>query len=69
MSNEEFTAKELNRLDFVHNTIHEMVCDVAGSKVPWDMEVIGTVADVVGQHICSKLKLMTEQEFLPYREE
>lgn len=39
------TDAELERLDFVHNRIYAMLCEVAGKPLDWDMEVIGEISD------------------------
>ena len=39
----ELTREEGERLDFVHNTIHQMICDLAGQEVEWDTETIGEI--------------------------
>jgi hypothetical protein len=65
----ELTRAELDRLDFVHNTIHQMLCDLAGREIEWDMEPIGEISDIAEELICNQLKLMTEQEFAPFLEE
>ena len=64
----ELTDDQIQRLDFVHNSIHDMLCAVAGQELPWDMEFIGQIEDIAQDYICGKLKLMTEMEFSPYFE-
>lgn len=56
----------MDRLDFVHNTIHQMICCLAGQEVEWDMEVIGEISDQVEELVCGRLKLMPDHQFAPY---
>ena len=65
---ESLTRRQMERLDFLHNAIHLMLCDVAGRELEWDMEVIGEISDIAEEHICGKLKLMKPIEFAPYLE-
>lgn len=58
---------EIDRLDFLHNRIHEMVEDVVGKELVWDMELIGEISDVVEDYVV-KNNIMTAQEFAPYVE-
>ena len=43
----ELTNRETERLDFVHNTIHQAICDLAGQELEWDAETIGAISDLV----------------------
>lgn len=69
---EEFTERETDRQDEVDNAIHQMLCDLApwgqGELIEWDIEDISNVRDVIQEILVDKLKLMTEQQFYPYRE-
>ncbi len=64
----ELTRPEMERLDYVHNSIHQLICDLAGQDVDWDVEVIGEISDLVEEHVCTKLGLMKDYEFAPYIE-
>jgi len=65
----ELTNKEMERLDFVDNTIHQMICELAGREIEWDTEAIGDISDIVEELVCDKLKIMPDYEFAPYIEE
>lgn len=56
----------MDRLDFVHNTIHQMICCLAGQEVEWDMEAIGEISDLVEELVCDRLRIMTDHGFAPY---
>ena len=62
----ELSRQEMDRLDFVHNTIHQMICQLAGQEVEWDVEVIGEISDLVEELVCRRLKLMSDRQFAPY---
>ena len=67
----ELTDAQIERLDFVHNTIFDCIQSLVGhkqdKKLEWDMEIIGEVADVICNYVVEK-ELYTEMEFLPYVE-
>lgn len=65
----DLTGKETDRLDFVHNEIHSLLCALAGQEIEWDIGVIAEISDLAEEHICSKLGLMTDREFAPYVED
>ena len=66
---DELTDAQIERLDYVHNTIYDMLCDLSGQAgIEWDMEYIGQIEDVAQEFICKKLGIMTEMEFSPYVE-
>lgn len=62
------TPKQMERLDLVDNTIHQMLCDLAGCDIEWHTEYIYEIAELAEELICNKLKLMTEMAFRPYLE-
>ena len=41
------TDRIIHQQDFVDNTIHDAICNVAGGDVPWDIDVVGAVRDVI----------------------
>jgi len=43
------TPAEQERIDFVDNACHHLLCELAGRELEWDMENIGEVADVAKQ--------------------
>ena len=62
------TNAQIERLDDIHNRVHELLCYLAGTDedtLPWDMHVIGEIADTAQTYICGELKIMSEQEFNP----
>lgn len=68
MSDKELTDDEIQRLDYVHNSIHHLLCNLAGQEIEWDISVIEEISDLAEEHICGKLKLMTPKEYAPYIE-
>ena len=65
----DLTDKEVDRLDFVHNAIHDLLCALAGREIEWDISVIAEISDLAEEHICDKLGLMSDREFAPYVED
>jgi len=65
----DLTDKEVDRLDFVHNAIHDLLCALAGREIEWDISVIAEISDLAEAHICDKLGLMSDREFAPYVED
>lgn len=66
MKKVELTKADSERLDGMHNQIHSLVCSLAGREVEWNMELIWAISDLIQDHVCGKLGIMTEQEFAPY---
>lgn len=68
---EELTAEQIERLDYLHNKIFELIKDVTPAahrwKVEWDMESIGEVADAIEDYLVSH-NICTEMEFAPFTE-
>ena len=64
----ELDDARIRRLDFVHNRIHAMLCELAGTDIPWDIEAIGEISDFAEAHVCGKLGLMDAMAFAPYVE-
>ena len=47
-----FTDKQLERLDEVYNTVYEsllVLLEKTEDELPWDMELIGNVADAIAE--------------------
>jgi len=65
----DLTDKETDRLDFVHNAIHSLLCTLAGREIEWDISTIAEISDLAEEHICDKLGLMSAREFAPYVED
>jgi hypothetical protein len=67
----ELTDDDLRQLDKLHNAIYFLLCDVCPNPkkkdVPWDMEYIGEIAEIVENFAVTK-KLCTAQEVNPYIE-
>ncbi len=63
----ELTDTQIERQDFVDNTIYEMLIDLIPSEksMHWDIDSIGRVRDVIAQVFVEK-NLCSEQEFYPY---
>lgn len=67
----ELTDDEIIRLDEVHNTIHATIAKLAGvdpETLEWDIELIGSISDLIEDAVCEKWGLMTRCEFCPYVE-
>ena len=45
-----------------------MLCELAGTDIPWDIEAIGEISDIAEAHVCGKLGLMDAMVFAPYVE-
>lgn len=65
----DLTSKQIERIDFLHNSVHQMLCSLAGREIEWDISVIGEICDVAEDHICSNLGIMKDMEFYPYVED
>lgn len=67
---DELTKKETDQLDFLHNTIFDMMGRVNPSPrkaVKWDMEFIGEIADILEDYFVRN-KFCTAQKFNPHVE-
>lgn len=51
MTREPLSDTEIERLDYVHNAVHQLLCDLAGVEVPWDISVIGDISDIAEECI------------------
>lgn len=58
--------EEIERLDYVHSKIAQLLCDLAGQDVPWDINVIGEISDLAEKYICSELQIMPPEKFSPF---
>jgi hypothetical protein len=67
---EEFTRKETERQDQVDGMIMEVIlrCAPYDAEIDWDIGLIGVVRDAIQEVLVDELKIMTEQEFYPYRD-
>lgn len=67
---EELTKRQVERQDYVDNKIHALIQDLIDSCSPpaasldWDIELIGSVRDVIEQH--AKRFGIHAMRFYPY---
>jgi len=71
MSDQDLTDEQVDRIDFVHGTIHAMLETLAGVELEHDdvFELVANIADDASDLICTELQKMTEMEFYPYVED
>jgi len=62
----ELTREQLDRQDKVDNACHNILEELAGKELSWDIELSGIVRDAVQEVLVDRLHLMTEMEFYPY---
>ena len=72
MEDENLTDEEVMQIDTVNYAAYQAVCDVlhadpATEEIPWDMEWIGELSDLIVGFICEKFH-KEEMEIYPYRE-
>jgi hypothetical protein len=68
---DEFTGRETERQDCVDNLVYNLMLELGltdEDTLEWDIEEIGEVRDLIQEILVDKHKLMTKQEFYPYRE-
>ena len=66
-----FTGIETERQDCVDDACYDLICAFCPNgleDIEWDIELIGKIRDALQEVLVDDLKLMTEQEFYPYRE-
>lgn len=63
----ELSDRQIERQDFVDNTIYELVNELIPSdkEMEWDIETIGEVRDSI-KKILVERQICTEPEFYPY---
>ncbi len=66
---QELTKAQINRQDAVDTAIHQLLCELSGKDLEWNMAHIGDVFNACQDVICNQLKLMTEMEFYPHLED
>lgn len=68
--NMELNIKQIERQDFVDNSIFELLKNLTptGKDFDWDIEMIAAIRDIIQYHIIKKTKC-SEQEFYPYIKE
>ena len=65
----ELTKNQIERQDLVDDKCYELLVELAGKDIAWNIEQIYKVRQAVQSVIVDDLKLMTEKEFYPYMEE
>ena len=68
MDSESLTDEQIARQDEVDNMINELIHNIVPGKefdLPWDMEMIGDIRDVIQNWVVRK-RLCTEYEFYPW---
>jgi hypothetical protein len=67
----ELTISEIDRQDFVDNSIYQLVTDLNPTKkeIDWNIEMIANIRDEIGFWIVERLNLCREKEFYPFLEE
>jgi hypothetical protein len=65
----ELTKNQIERQDLVDDKCYELLVELAGKELIWNIEQIYKVRQSVQSVIVDDLKLMTENEFYPYMEE
>ncbi len=69
VSDKELTPEQVERQDFVDNTINNMIYEVLkyrGKKLLWDIDVISEIREVIRYHY---IESKDEMNFYPYLEE
>jgi hypothetical protein len=66
----ELNKKQIERQDYVDNTIFELLQSLnpTDNEFDWNIEMIADIRDTIQCHIIEKTKC-SEQEFYPYIEE
>ena len=66
----ELTKKQIERQDFVDNTIFNLLetLNPTNKQLDWDIEMIGTIRNVVSEYLVN-IEICPEQEFYPFVEE
>ena len=72
MEDENLTDEEVMQIGTVNYAAYQAVCDVlhadpATEEIPWDMEWIGELSDLIVGFICETFH-KEEMEIYPYRE-
>ena len=66
----ELTQKQIERQDFVDNSIFALlqIVNTTDKGIDWDIEIIGSIREVIQNNIINKTGC-SEREFYPYIEE
>jgi hypothetical protein len=68
MAKTDFTEAEEQRVDFLHNKAYDVMCELMGRELDWDMEWIGELCDDLCNHAV-QFHGAKEEEFYPFIEE
>ena len=71
MSHHELTQHQIKQQDMIDNAIYHFIQSInpSGKKIPWDIEMIGELRDVIQEWFVDRLQLVKEQDFYPWIEE
>lgn len=67
----EFTQHQIYQQDMIDNAIYHFIQSINPSdkEIPWDIEMIGDLRDVLKKWFVDRLHLIKEQDFYPYLKE
>lgn len=68
MSQHELTKHQIEQQDMIDNAIYHFIQNINPSdkEIPWDIEMIGDLRDVIQEWFVDRLQLVKEQDFYPY---
>ncbi len=71
MGQHELTQHQIKQQDMIDNAIYHFIQSInpSNKEIPWDIEMIGEVRDVIEDWIVERLKITDEQDFYPWVEE
>ena len=63
----ELTAEQIERQDYVDNTIYNMIIDIIPTTKPidWNIELISRIRDAVSDFVVDN-NICSEQDFYPF---
>lgn len=63
-----FTKQQIIRQDFVDNKIFELINSLlpASKQIEWDIEIIGSIRDLIFRKVNRKLGNVNEKRFYPF---
>lgn len=61
------TDEQISRQDEVDNAIYELLCDLSGKDLDWDIAFIGEVRDCISEAFKDR-GIMSEMDFYPFME-
>lgn len=68
MAERELTQEEIAQIDFIQELSYEVMCNLLGETLEWDIEWVGKVADAL-VHIASEQFGYYEDALYPYVKE